>query len=117
MTHTQKIIGFITFMLFVTLIVFTWFSSQLFCHMKDFKETTIQKRTQLQIRMEKEVEDLHKRRKGLREEVDAHFKNVNEKLHKRNQEMVEGFQKFQEKQDAFFDEIGAIISTSKKEKL
>jgi hypothetical protein len=34
--------------------------------------------------MEKEADDLHKRREGLREEVAAHFKNVNEKLHKGN---------------------------------
>ncbi len=50
---TQKIIALIAFMLLVTLIVFTWFISQLFCHTKDFKETAIQKRTQLQTRMEK----------------------------------------------------------------
>jgi len=62
--------------------------------MKDFKETTIQKRPQLQIRMEKEADDLYKRPEGLREEAGAHFKNVNEKLYKGNQEMIEEFQKF-----------------------
>jgi biopolymer transport protein ExbB/TolQ len=114
MTLGHKITLLLSFMGIVTLILFFWFASQMFCHVNNFQSSMAKDELALKAARERSLKKLKEKAGQMGTEISDHFNKMEAELQRMSKEEEAFNENFLNRQNQHFDAVDTFMSQKKR---